>query len=224
MINEKLKKIIFNRLYEELSNVEIIPYKNSICFIDREKEYWYFEYEKSGILYWKYSFFNDFFKVFSMEYLEFQWIISEWVEEVLNCKVDIPLNIAEGSTKEVEEVLNCKVDKPFNLNGCNFRVEEVLNCKVDKPVKTSFMTSTTVEEVLNHKVATPTSREMLPPLKVGEVLKYKVKTTRWEKVFTEKGVKQVLDYKVVRPYNLSLISPKMVCEILDCKVAIPHHH
>ena len=153
MINEKLKKIIFNRLYEELSNVEIIPYKNSVCFIDREKEYWYFEYEKSGILYWKYSFFNDFFKVFSMEYLEFQWIISEWVEEVLNCKIETPRIQPKQINNMVEEVLNCKVDIPLNIaEGSTKEVEEVLNCKVDIPRHLHLVKPDGVEEVLNYKV------------------------------------------------------------------------
>ena len=42
MISERLKKVIFDKLYNDLFNVEIIPY-NNIWFIDRDNKYWYFE-------------------------------------------------------------------------------------------------------------------------------------------------------------------------------------
>jgi hypothetical protein len=87
-MNDRLKNIIFKKLYEDLSNVEIIPYNNSIWFIDREKKHWYFEYEKSGILWWRYDFFKNFFNLFSFEKNDYEPIISEWVEEVLNYKVE----------------------------------------------------------------------------------------------------------------------------------------
>ena len=45
MMEPKLKKIIFDKLYNDLKNVEIIPYQNSIWFIDRENKFWYFEYK-----------------------------------------------------------------------------------------------------------------------------------------------------------------------------------
>ena len=39
VITDKLKQLVFKRLYKELGDCEIIPYKDSIWFIDREKEY-----------------------------------------------------------------------------------------------------------------------------------------------------------------------------------------
>ena len=132
MASERLKQIIFKQLYKELSNVEIIPYRDSIYFIDRDKKYWYFEYEKSGELWWRYDFFTSFFLLFSLEPNDYQKIMGDWVEEVLNCKVtstpvDMPLNL-----EAVEEVLNCKVDSTFGFTAyIPENVEEILNCKVD---------------------------------------------------------------------------------------------
>jgi hypothetical protein len=108
-MNEKLKKLIFDKLYSDLSSVEIIPYKNSVLFIDRENKYWYLDYQKSGILFWRYKFFTDFFSLFCMKEDEFQSIISEWVEEVLNCKVKTSNQVLLSLMFQVEEVLNCKV-------------------------------------------------------------------------------------------------------------------
>ena len=85
MVSERLKNIIFKQLYKELSKVEIIPYKDSVYFIDRENKYWYFEYEKSGKLWWRYDFFVNFFVIFSLELDDCKKVMGDWVEDVLNC-------------------------------------------------------------------------------------------------------------------------------------------
>ncbi len=153
-MNAKLKKLIFNKLYKDLCGVEIIPYKDSIWFIDRDKKYWYLRYEKDGQLWWRYSFFTEFFHLFSMEELEFQWVISEWVEEVLNCKVETPSSIGLFAQEKVEEVLNCKVETPTSGDGIHYyKVEEVLNCKVETPHKINLSPCSKVEEVLEQTIS-----------------------------------------------------------------------
>jgi hypothetical protein len=93
-MNIRLKKRVFDRLYEVLKDVEIIHCKDSgsIWFVDRERKYWYLEYEKSGSLYWRGVFFDNFFLLFSMQQHEYERVIADWVEEVLNCKVYATLN------------------------------------------------------------------------------------------------------------------------------------
>jgi hypothetical protein len=131
-ISHKLKKVIFNKLYKDLSHAEIIlDNHESIWFIDRENKYWYLEFKKGGVLLWRYKFFTIFFELFSMESSEFQWIISEWVEEVLNRKVDSTTSCGRIFSFQVEEVLNRKVilttvEKPISNVS---RVEEVLKLK-----------------------------------------------------------------------------------------------
>ena len=153
-MNNKLKQIIFDKLYEDLKHVEIIPHNESIWFIDREKQYWYLEYKKSGSLWWRWQFFSIFFPLFSIEYDEYQWIIAEWVEEVLNCKVMTPKSLMVPMSNEVEEMLNCKVITPLSMHHAKSKVEEVLNCKVITPLLQNYTNSCLVEEVLNNSVKT----------------------------------------------------------------------
>jgi len=86
-MNIRIKKRIFDKLYEDLKHAEIIDCMGSIFFVDRDKEYCYLEYEKSGKLWWGYQFFDNFFLLFSMEQFQYERVIADWVEEVLNCKV-----------------------------------------------------------------------------------------------------------------------------------------
>ncbi len=149
-ISNGLKQVIFKKLYEDLSNVEIIPHKDSFWFIDRQNEFWYFEYEKSGTLWWRYFFFKSFFDLFSLESAEFQPIISEWVEEVLNCKVETTVHEGIQQNRKVEEVLNCKVEKTVGYPlETPVVVEEVLKYKVESTFLEYPNIKDSVEEVLN---------------------------------------------------------------------------
>ena len=107
-IDDRLKKIIFKKLAKDLSNVEVIPYEDSIWFIDRDKKYWYFELENDGTLWWRWEFFEQFFQLFSLERDDYEPIIADWVEQILNQKVDTTLIGTEFLETEVEEVLNSK--------------------------------------------------------------------------------------------------------------------
>jgi len=191
MIHDKLKKIIFNKLYKDLSKAEIIDYNDSIWFIDRENKYWYFEYEKVGRLYWRYDFFPNFFSVFSLERDEFESIMSEWIEEVLNCKVHAKSSGLLCNNSWVEEALNYKVNKTTGNYGVSTQwVEEVLDCKVDTIQPHKLYRERTVEDMLNITLIRGQNLR-----NVDEVLDYNV--TRTASTGHQIGkVNQVLNYKV----------------------------
>ena len=152
MVSERLKQVVFKHLYRELGNVEIIPYKDSIWLIDREKEHWYFEFETSGRLWWRYYFFNSFFTIFSLEPKDFEPILASWVEEVLNHKVTTTRNGGMILNFEVEEVLNHKVSTTTNRHyGLDWKVEEVLNHKVSITSFEKTVFPNEIDEVLNQK-------------------------------------------------------------------------
>ena len=170
-MDKKLKKIIFSKLYEDLSGVEIIQHNDSIWFIDRDNKYWYLEYFQNKTLYWRYDFFNNFFILFSIEMDEYEQVIIDWVGEVLNYKVVTPIAQPLYFHSKVGEVLNCKVVTPSGVIGnSSVQVEEVLNCKVVTPQTVPYSRCPMVEEVLNYKVVTPDmSQKNYEPM-VGEVL------------------------------------------------------
>ena len=151
MISDKLNKIIYNKVYNDLSQVEIIPHGDHIWFIDRDNKYWYFRYNKdSEELLWRYDFFTQFFSLFSMDNYIFTPIISSWVEEVLNHRVDTTEMFGSFSMERVEEVLNHRVDTTYSLSiPARCEVEEVLNHKVTTTEQRCYLKPQEVEEVLN---------------------------------------------------------------------------
>jgi hypothetical protein len=195
MVSDKLKRVIFKKMYNDLKGVEIIPYKDSIWFIDRKNKYWYFEYGKSGVLWWNYDFFSSFFLLFSMKMNDFEPIISEWVEEVLNCKVNTAELDCHSVNNQVEEVLNCKVNTAdFGIYPTAIEVEEVLNCKVNTAQASCFRKHQRVEEVLNCKVNTAYIRNEGHTVLVEEVLNCEINTTRWYSGRPVLQVEEVLNF------------------------------
>ena len=151
-INDRLKKVIFKKLYNDLSHVEIIPYEDSIWFIDRNKKYWYLEFKNNGHLWWRYGYFNRFFQAFSLERIDYEPIIAEWVEDVLNNKVITTMPRSLGWSFMVEDVLNNKVITTCPLvDNATAEVEDVLNNKVITTLNVERICDAEVEQVLNSK-------------------------------------------------------------------------
>jgi hypothetical protein len=110
--------------------VEIIPYRRSIWFIDRDRKYWYFQLENDGTLWWRYDFFDIFFQAFSLENDDYKPLIAEWVEQELNHKIDTTLRLQAQMTTGVEQVLNHKVNVTMHTTVSSKRmVEQVLKSK-----------------------------------------------------------------------------------------------
>jgi len=199
-----LKDFIKQQLYDELSKVEIIPYNDSIWFIDREEKYWYFELEKNGNLYWRYAFFNDFFKVFSMESNQFEPIISEWVEDVLNHKVVTTVSRSSDAWGKVEDVLNHKVSTTEPMQELlKPSMEEILNHKVSTTIPVNLGMGQRVKYVLNRKVSTSNLGFGDKDEVLEEVLNRKVSTSMARRLDYLDKVEGALNYKVNKSSSLS---------------------
>jgi hypothetical protein len=109
-IDDRLKKFIFKKLSNDLSRVEVIPYDGSIWFIDRDNKYWILELdlEDDGHLWWRYDFFYRFFQVFSLREFDYEPLIAEWVEQILNKKINTIEGTKSRSIRMIEDVLNNK--------------------------------------------------------------------------------------------------------------------
>lgn len=179
-MNERLKRIIFKKLDQDLGQAEIIVDDNkSIWFIDRANKYWYLELRSSGTLWWRYTFFKDFFLLFGMERLEYEPVIAEWVEEVL--KRGVSSTYIEGDNLEVlvEEVLKRGVSSTTLTNSSeDYWVEEALNRKVSSTLSGFPLMDVGVEEVLKREVSSTQRNHMNDCDEMEEALKRGVYSTQ----------------------------------------------
>ena len=153
-MNERLKRIIFKKLDQDLGQAEIIVDDNkSIWFIDRANKFWYLELRSSGTLWWRYSFFKDFFPLFGLERLEYEPVIAEWVEGVLKRGVSSTGLVKHRIDFGVEEVLKLGVSSTGGTRlGLVEEVEEVLKRGVSSTRNRKNRILREVEEVLNNKL------------------------------------------------------------------------
>jgi hypothetical protein len=162
----------------------------SIWFIDRANKYWYFELEKSGKLWWRYEFFTDFFILFCLEINEFQPLLSEWVEGVLNSGVNTT----------------------FELNHPIFAlVEGVLNRGYRKG-------SRKVDEVLNHKVVTTEYCGIIPSYDLEEVLNCEIKEIDGGELFENGTVEKILNVEINETIGTTIREPNQVIEAMNHQV------
>jgi len=86
-INNRLKKVIYYKLDEDLKNFIVHPYGNEIWLIDKENKSWFLQIESKGDLWFNQKYFNTFFALFSMGSSEYSKILKEWTEKVLDIKL-----------------------------------------------------------------------------------------------------------------------------------------
>jgi hypothetical protein len=209
-MNPRLKNIIFRKLNDELSKAEIIVAENkSIWFINRANKYWYFELEKSGKLWWRYEFFTDFFIIFCLEVNEFQPILSEWVEGILNSGVSTTNGVQMKKHLQVEEALNRGVSSTL-MHGNNEigKVEGVLNHGYRKG-------SRKVDEVLNHKVVTTEYCGIIPSYDLEEVLNREINEIDGGELFENGTVERLLNPKITETKGSTILDTTHIHEALS---------
>ena len=180
-MNERLKRIIFKKLDQDLGQAEIIVDDNkSIWFIDRANKFWYLELRTSGTLWWRYSFFRDFFPLFGMERLEYEPVIAEWVEEVLKRGVSLTLSGFPLMDVGVEEVLKHEVFSTLQSKiDYQNQVEDVLKREVSSTLHREFpLMDGGVEEALKRGVSSTQRNHMNDCDEMEEALKRGVYSTQ----------------------------------------------
>jgi hypothetical protein len=211
-LNPKIKKVIADYLLKDLMPVEIIYYKDSIWFIDREQRHWYFEYHKSDKhLWWRWSHFQSALKIFSLNGEEHQGIFGELVNMILNKKQNLETKYPDKVFKTVGSILNFKEE-----------VKEVLNLEVKKTLsggsRKNIEAHKVVEEALNHEVETTSGFQRMLQTEVEEALNQEVETIQPMPVTNQMWVEKVLNNEVettaFHPFN----NYGAVEEVLNCEV------
>ena len=212
-MNPRLKKIIFDKLNEDLSKVEIILAENqSIWFIDRANKYWYFELEKSGKLWWRYEFFTEFFILFCLKIDEFQPLLSEWVEGILNYGVASSNLLDHGAVQRVERVLNSGVSSMETMSWESLiPVEDILNRGVSATGDLGMERIATVEKIFDSNVNMTTRSGHRLHSTVEGILNHGYRKG-------SRKVDEVLNHEENSTVIVGTVPPLLMEEDINCKV------
>jgi len=226
-MNAKFKKVIVDYLVKDLMPVEIIYYKDSIWFIDRERRHWYFEYHKEDKhLWWRWSYFQSALKIFSLNGEEHQGIFGELVNMILNKKQNLETKYPNKVFKTVGSIINFKEEVKEVLNNevktTNFfdftkiyEVEEVLNHEVKKTLSGGAKKSMEAHKVLDHEVKTTVIPSERSFFRVDEVLNHEVETTNRVRQRRYEIVDKVLNHNVEKIGEVYINDDYVTEEILN---------
>ena len=221
-MNERLKRIIFKKLDQDLGQAEIIVDDNkSIWFIDRANKFWYLELRSSGTLWWRYSFFRDFFPLFGLERLEYEPVIAEWVEEVLKRGVSSTNPNAYLNNLPVEEVLKHEVFSTLQSKiDYQNQVEEVLKREVSSIQRNHMNDCDEMEEALKRGVySTQCNVGLQGSRPVEEVLKPKTSPTTVDNLSAVVTMEEALKLGVSSFLNFDTPRNREVGRALNNKVS-----
>lgn len=87
--NNRLQKLIFDKLINDLSGAIYHPHGQDLWFINFETKEWYFQYTNTGQLWYNQIFFKSYFTLFSLSNSEYQKILKIWFETVIKLPVNI---------------------------------------------------------------------------------------------------------------------------------------
>jgi hypothetical protein len=80
---DKLKYLVFKLINRAVEGVDLYEDKGSLWLIFTDNKEWVIKLNKKGVLWYNYYFFNSIFKYLSLNVVENQHYITEWVEDTI---------------------------------------------------------------------------------------------------------------------------------------------
>lgn len=86
-IHPKLKKLITEKIDEDLLKKRIVTYKDEFWILETENTNWFLYFDATNSVYYNQKFFQTYRDVFSVNSSQLSTIIREWVENRLGVRV-----------------------------------------------------------------------------------------------------------------------------------------
>ena len=102
---DKLKYLVFKLINRDVEGADLYEHKGSLWLIFTDDKKWVIELTKEGNLWYNYYFFNNIFKYLSLNVVENQHYIAEWVEDTIQNGVRSTHTVHIGIYDTVEDTI-----------------------------------------------------------------------------------------------------------------------
>jgi hypothetical protein len=116
-MEEKTKKVLFHLINTKTKGVDIYHHDGSMWLIFTNEKRWVIELTKDGTLWYNYNFFQNCFKLMSLDVVENQHYITKWVEETIQNGVKHTWYPLEDADDAVEDTIQNGVRNTFALRA-----------------------------------------------------------------------------------------------------------
>jgi hypothetical protein len=100
-----IKKILFKLIDKKVEGADLYEHEGSLWLIFTDDKEWVIKLNKEGSLLYNYDFFNSVFKYLSLDVVENQRYITEWVEDTIQNGVKYTKAVFFGRITSVEDTI-----------------------------------------------------------------------------------------------------------------------
>jgi hypothetical protein len=153
-----------------------------LIFTDRKK--WVIELTKDGTLWYNYYFFQDCFKYLSLDVVENQHFITEWVESIIQNGVRDTAGYGKQNLAQVEDTIQNGVRNTQSHWGwLQLAVEDIIQNGVRETKHNPIEDSLAMEEVIQNGVKHTEYGDWEDgDERLDEIIQNGIKETRWRRV------------------------------------------
>ena len=177
------KEIIFDIINEYVNGVDTYHNNGSMWFIFTDDRKWVIELTKEGTLWYNFYFFQDCFKYLSLDVVENQHYITEWVEDAIQNGVKSTSLWNFDDLDSVEDAIQNGV-RNTHIGKLHWlpMVEDAIQNGVKKTYKHPYRTNIMVEETIENGIKLTEDSLLERIFFVEDTIENGIKETNWRKV------------------------------------------
>jgi len=148
-----MKELVFKIINKFTEKVDTYHNNGSIWLIFTDDKKWVIELTKDGTLWYNFYFFKDCFKYLSLDVIDNQHYITEWVKSIIQNGVKHTLSHGYQSTLDVKSIIQNGIKETIDQwNQNRPSVKDVIEKGIKETLNTAFMPQEMVEEVLENGI------------------------------------------------------------------------
>jgi hypothetical protein len=177
-MEEKTRKVLFHLFNTKTKGVDTYHHGGSMWLIFTDEKKWVIELTKDGTLWYNHYFFQDCFKYLSLDVVENQHYITEWVEDIIQNGVINTLGGVQKDEHVVEDTIQNGVIHTAVIRGVQTpNVEDTIQNGVRNTKHQLNLSDLTVEETIQNGVIKTTEYRLLIFTPVEDAIQNGVKET-----------------------------------------------
>jgi hypothetical protein len=197
-MNNKLKKIIFDLIDTKTKGVDTYHHNGSMWLIFTDQKKWVIEFTKQGTLWYNFNFFQQFFRYLSLDVIENQHYITEWVECILQNGVGYASPTGEWEPVRVEDTIQNGVkETDFHTGNLLYDVEDTIQNGVKHTEPGGYLGSIERKGKIVHQLESPKQNE-----EVEDTIKNGVINTNWSCLPMKSSVEDTIQNGVINTLTI----------------------
>ncbi len=145
--------IINKMIGNETKGVDHYNHNGSTWLIFTDEKKWVIEFTKEGTLWYNYNFFQNCFKLMSLDVVENQHYITKWVEDTIQNGVKNTLFLPESIQSGVEDTIQNGVRNISPMTQyIDWQVEEIIQNGVKNTIDLKLSRENTVKDTIQNGV------------------------------------------------------------------------